>query len=211
MFNIPQECYQIVTPPIKPVMQHEHKTSLPETRLWRHMVWPPEPGYFFDVSLEVCRKQLLESGRSPKVTLHNGSNIVNLKYQCTKAKDGQSGLCMVKETIPHQKELGEWLARLPRQIDWNAERLPALTHKVLSELLRAERRSCPADLRKELLKAQDYRCAICGGIFDDDIEWDHLNPLQQTCAHQATKWQAICASCHLEKTTLEGKQDRTLE
>jgi hypothetical protein len=82
---------------------------------------------------------------------------------------------------------------------------------VLNELLKAERRSCPADLRKELLKAQDHRCAMCGGIFDDDVEWDHLNPLQPTCAHQPTKWQAICASCHLEKTSLEGKQNRTLE
>jgi hypothetical protein len=52
---------------------------------------------------------------------------------------------------------------------------------------------------------------MCGGIFDDDVEWDHVNPLQQTCARQPTKWQAICASCHLEKTALEGKQDRTLE
>ena len=82
---------------------------------------------------------------------------------------------------------------------------------MLNELLKAERRSCPKDLRKELLSKQDHRCAMCGGIFDDDIEWDHVNPLQQTCAQQPTKWQAVCASCHLEKTSLEGRQNRTLE
>jgi hypothetical protein len=118
-------------------MQHEHKTSAPETRLWRYMVWPPEPGHFFD-NLEMCRKKMLESGRSPKVALYGGSKVVSLKYQCTKAKDGQTGVCVVKEAIPDAKKLEEWLQRLPRQVDWHAERLPALTHKALNELLKAE-------------------------------------------------------------------------
>ena len=117
----------------------------------------------------------------------------------------------MKEAIEHAEALAGWLERLPRPVEWHFERLPALTHKVLNELLKAERRSCPKDLRRELLSKQDNRCALCGGIFDDDIEWDHANPLQQTCAQQPTKWQAICASCRLEKTALEGKQNRTLE
>ena len=100
---------------------------------------------------------------------------------------------------------------MPREVTWRAERLPALTNKVLNELLKAERRNCPAELKKTILRCQDYKCAMCGGIFDDDIEMDHLAPLQQSCKHQDTKWQALCASCHLEKTSLEGKQDRTLE
>ena len=75
----------------EPVMQHEHKTSLPETRLWRQMVWPPEPRHFFDENLELCRKNLLESRRNPKVTLYGGSKVVSLKYQCTKAGTGRRG------------------------------------------------------------------------------------------------------------------------
>ena len=87
---------------------------------------------------------------------------------------------MIRQSIDHEEEIEAWLSKLPREITWNAERLPALTHKVLNELLKAERRSCPADIRKSILNAQNYQCALCGGIFDDDIEWDHLNPLQQT-------------------------------
>ena len=67
------------------------------------------------------------------------------------------------------------------------------------------------EARKAILSTQNYQCALCGGIFDDDIEWDHLNPLQQTCRLQETKFQAICCICHVEKTGLEGKQDRNLE
>ena len=128
------------------------------------MVHPPEPGRFFAANLEARRKTLLEGGRSPKVALYGGSKVVSPKYQCTKAKDGQTGLCVVKEAIEHADALAGWLERLPRQVEWHFERLPALTHKVLNELLKAERRSCPKDLRKELLSKQGHRCALCGGI-----------------------------------------------
>ena len=98
---------------------------------------------------------------------------------------------MIRKQIEHREEIERWLGRLARQITWNAEALPALTHKVLNELLKAERRSCPAEMRKTILASQNLQCAMCGGIFDDDIEWDHKNPLQQTVQGQETKWQAI--------------------
>jgi 5-methylcytosine-specific restriction endonuclease McrA len=192
-------------------MQHERKQTLPEMSEWKSWSMPPQPGYYFADDLDFARKKLLESGRSPKVALFKGTSIVSLKYQCTEAADGCKGLCVIRRSIEYEDQISQWLSKLPREITWNAERLPALTHKVLNELLKAERRSCPADVRKTILNAQNHQCAMCGGIFDDDIEWDHLNPLQQTCRLQETKYQAICASCHLEKTGLEGKQDRTLE
>jgi len=195
----------------RPLLQQEHKSILPEMKEWKVLGWPVEPGFYFTDDLDAARKRLLESGRSPKVTLYKGTSIVSLKYMCTQAVDGSKGLCVIRQSIDHEGEIEAWLQNLPREVSWNAERLPALTHKVLNELLKAERRSCPMEVRKAILSAQNHQCALCGGIFDDDIEWDHLNPLQQTCRLQETKFQAICASCHVEKTGLEGKQDRTLE
>jgi hypothetical protein len=192
------------------VMQHEHRTSLPAMSDWK--TWTtPTPGHFFHYDLERARRELLASGRSPKVSLHKGARISSLTYMCTQALDGCRGACVIRKEIEHQEEIEGWLRRLPRPVPWNAEALPALTNKVFNELLRSERRSCPGDLRKTILASQNNQCALCGGIFDDDVEWDHVNPLQQTIKGQETRWQAICASCHLEKTGLEGKQDRTLE
>jgi len=153
----------------------------------------------------------LESGRNPKVSLYKGTRITSLSYPCTQALDGCKGSCVIRKHIEHREEIERWLQKLPRPVAWNAEALPALTHKVLNELLKVERRRCPAEQRRSILAAQNNQCALCGGIFDDDVEWDHKNPLQQTIKGQATTWQAVCASCHVEKTGLEGKQDRTLE
>ncbi len=193
------------------VMQHEHRQTLPEMSEWKQWAMPPTPGHFFHYDLEAVRKQLLESGRSPKVSLHKGSRVSSLTYLCTQAVDGCKGTCVIRKEIEQQEEIEGWLQRLPRPVPWTAEALPALTHKVFNELLKSERRSCPSELRKEILRQQNHQCALCGGIFDDDVEWDHKNPLQQTIKGQEVKWQAICASCHVEKTGLEGKQDRTLE
>jgi rubredoxin len=195
----------------RPVLQQEHKTVLPEMNEWKTLCWPVQPGYYFADDLDFARKRLLESGRSPKVALYKGTSIVSLKYQCTEGLDGCKGLCVIRRSIEYEDQISQWLSKLLRDITWNAERLPALTHKVMNELLKAERRSCPMEARKVILSAQNYQCALCGGIFDDDIEWDHLNPLHQTCRLQEIKFQAICSSCHMEKTGLEGKQDRTLE
>jgi Cdc6-like AAA superfamily ATPase len=193
------------------VMQHEHRQTLPEISEWKSWSMPPQPGHFFAPDLDRVRKELLESGRNPKVALYRGARITSVSYVCTQALDGCKGSCVIRKQIEHREEIEQWLSRSVRQITWNAEALPALTHKVLNELLKSERRSCPAEQRKEILRQQNGRCALCGGIFDDDVEWDHKNPLQQTVRGQETKWQAICASCHVEKTGLEGKQDRTLE
>ena len=86
----------------KPILQHEHKSTLPEMKEWRHLNGVAiEPGHFFTGDLELARTKLLESGCSPKVTLHGGSHITSLRYHCTQAMDGQKGLCIIKECVPH--------------------------------------------------------------------------------------------------------------
>ena len=53
--------------------------------------------------------------------------------------------------------------------------------------------------------------ATCGGIFDNDLEWDHVARLQQTVKGKPQVFQAICASCHLDKSTQEGSQPKLIE
>ena len=120
------------------VMQHEHRQTLPEISEWKCWGMPPEPGHYFAPDLDRVRRELLESGRNPKVSLYKGARITSVSYMCTQALDGCKGSCVIRKQIEHREEIEGWLSRSVRQINWNAEALPALTHKVLNELLRAE-------------------------------------------------------------------------
>jgi hypothetical protein len=79
------------------MIQRESQTVLPETNLWKDWDGSAKPGYYFCENLPQTRRELLKSGRSPKVTLHGGTQIVSLKYMCTKAKDQCSGLCVINQ------------------------------------------------------------------------------------------------------------------
>ena len=95
-------------------------------------------------------------------------------------------------------------------MQYRGERLPALALSVFLALSKAARRTPSAEEQKKLLEDHDNRCAICAGIFDGDLEWDHVAPLRQLSRLAPQRFQPICASCHEEKTLLEVKQDRTL-
>jgi len=118
------------------MLQHEAKAMQPPIEDWSYYEGTPTPGYFFARDLNFIRRKLLESGRSPKVTLQNGSQVIGLSYMCTEGKDQCKGLCVIKQEIEHEDQIRQWLDRLPRPVSWNAERLPAMTQKVLFELLR---------------------------------------------------------------------------
>ena len=81
---------------------------------------------------------LLESGRNPRVSLHNheGTRVTSVFYLCTQALDGCKESCVIRKQLKHRCEMESWLQRLPRPSTWNAEALPAVTHKVLNELLK---------------------------------------------------------------------------
>ena len=81
---------------------------------------------------------------------------------------------------------------------------------MLLELLRSERTWLDSSQKAALVKRQDGRCAICTGIFDGDVEFDHVSTLKSTIKGTEQVFQALCSSCHLEKTQLESKQDAGL-
>ena len=108
---------------------------------------------------------MLESGRSPKVSLRDLTTVSQLSYQCVKAVDGCTGLCRIREEPPYASAMVEWLARLPVEAEYRGERLPALSLSVFLALLKAKRRTPSAEEQTKLLEQHDHRCAMCGGIF----------------------------------------------
>jgi len=193
------------------VLQNETQTKLPPVDDWQRFTGTPEPGLFFTFDLPATRRKLLESGSCPKITLQNGTEIASLQYRCVQAKDGCSGMCIIRELPPEKNEIEEWLGNLPRAIEWRGEGIPALSQKVLLELMKAERRTPSKQEQQSILEEQKGRCNLCGGVFDNDLEWDHVARLQQTVKGKPQVFQAICASCHLDKSTQEWSQTKLLE
>ncbi len=191
-------------PTDKLVVQQECRSSLPQMCEWKEWAGVVEPGHFFTTDLTFTRRQLLESGCSPKVTLRGSTEVGGLTIPVGRK------VCVIRERIDDRERIEAWLQKLPREIPWCGERLPALAQKVFFELLRAERRTPSAAEKEQLLARQDGRCTECGGIFDGDVEWDHVVPLQQSVRGSAQIFRALCASCHLDKTLAEGSQTRTL-
>lgn len=48
---------------------------------------------------------------------------------------------------------------------------------------------------------QDGMCAICGGELPDVFEVDHIQPFSQKGPTESWNLQALCVSCHREKTS----------
>ena len=110
------------------------------------------------------------------------------------------GSCVIKEEIQYRDRIREWISRLPREVSWNGERLPALAQKVLFALLKSVRRSPSSEHKIEILEAQDYRCDECGVVVDEaDYEFDHKITLRQTLKGSRQSFRALCSSCHAEK------------
>ena len=85
-------------------LKGEHETETPPISEWQ--VWQNEPavGYFWTVDLRAARRQLLESGRSPKVSLKSLCSWAALRYRCVQAVDGCSGWCVIRELPEDDKD-----------------------------------------------------------------------------------------------------------
>ena len=153
---------------------------------------------------------MLESGRNPTISLRNLAQYSQVTYKCTKKRDGEQGACVVRERPDDDEAIVDWLSRLPLDLEYRGERLAAVALKVFLTLLKAERVWLDSSQKAALVKSQDGRCAICTGIFDGDVEFDHVSTLKSTLKGQQQVFQAICSSCHAEKTQLESSQDAGL-
>ena len=196
----------------RPVIEQESKRKLEPWSSRKYWEGRPEPGLFYVNDLAAERRVMLESGRSPKVTLRDYTTISQLSYVCVKARDGCSGICRLREEPQYASAMVDWLSRLPLNRDYCGERLPSLSLSVFEELLRAKRRSPTLLQQKELLALHDSRCAMCGELFSENLpcEWDHVIPLQSLTTLATQCFQPLCSECHSERTMAQGRQDRTL-
>ena len=101
-------------------------------------------------------------------------------------------------SLDHSQAMNQFVQNI--EVPWHGERLPGYTLKCLLQLLDPKRRPPTAKEKQAILKAQDRECALCGGIFDYDEEFDHVAPLRETLKAQPQTYQAVCSSCHAEKT-----------
>ena len=128
------------------------------------------PGNSFYKDAKLARK----SGRLPKLSLQDGQGVSCLRNPRAVLLGGVRGLCAPRRWAPGQ-ELGE--------------RLPALTSKVISDLLKQKRMSCPEG--RELLAARKsarvrWKLACPRSLT--------MPPLPGTCAVSG-------GHCYLERST----------
>ena len=183
-------------------LSKELKHATPPFAQWLPWAEAVKPGHFWTDDLAAARRALLVAGRNPKITIRGLGALSSLRLRCVASLDGDKGECVIRERPPEAEAIQAWTGAL--NVEWCGERLPAATLKVLLSLLKARRREPGEAEKAALLAKQRHRCAECGGKFDDDVEFDHIAPLRQTAAGAEQRFQALCASCHAEKTRREG-------
>jgi 5-methylcytosine-specific restriction endonuclease McrA len=67
------------------------------------------------------------------------------------------------------------------------------------------RRLATRTQRDLLAILQDYRCAICGSELPDRFDCDHLVPFSKGGQTTLNNLQALCLSCHSNKTRDQAK------
>jgi 5-methylcytosine-specific restriction endonuclease McrA len=67
------------------------------------------------------------------------------------------------------------------------------------------RRLATRTQRDLLAILQDFRCAICGCELPERFECDHLVPFSEGGETTLSNLQALCPSCHLDKTRAKVK------
>ena len=150
------------------LLERESRGGMPTIDSWKWWEGVVQPGHFWTRDLTFTRRQLLEGGVSPKVTLRGQTEIGSLSVPVGRQS------CVIREVVADQDRIENWLSRLPREIPWCGERLPSLTQKVFFELLRAERRTPGAAQRGQILAEQDGRCIDCGGSSMDCMLWNGI-------------------------------------
>jgi hypothetical protein len=73
----------------------ETKKTLPAFEDWQEWRGKFVPGFFQAEDLMAVRREFLQSGRNPKISLRNLAEYSQLSYKCCKKMDGETGTCVV--------------------------------------------------------------------------------------------------------------------
>lgn len=134
-----------------------------ESQLAAFETWTPligeegvAPGVYWTKDLDHVRGSLLNSGRSPRITLKNGLQVSCLTHHCTKAKDGCIGKMTVKQVPKVVEELQAWLLDLSLKLMYRGER--SAQHGTDSAAAPAhEKGACASDGRRKGRAARRIR------------------------------------------------------
>jgi 5-methylcytosine-specific restriction endonuclease McrA len=69
-----------------------------------------------------------------------------------------------------------------------------------------KRRFATKTQRTNLYILQDGLCAICQSSLEDSFEVDHIQPFSEKGVTEIWNLQALCKSCHLEKTLAKASK-----
>ena len=61
-------------------------------------------------------------------------------------------------------------------------------------------------ISKKVAARQEFRCAMCGGLLQEDWEIDHVLSLQRGGANELSNLQALHKRCHAYKNHLEQRR-----
>jgi hypothetical protein len=200
--------------------QREGKGDISTWRPWAGQF--TEPGVYYTQFIEDVRRQFLQRGLCPQVTLASRTHIAALTLAVRRFEENESsgseeeapptGAVVVRNWPDHAQEIQRWVQvvceRTNLQFTWRGEGLGETTANVLRALLLQRQRVKPSpQLQQEIVTRQRGRCAACDGICErDDRQFDHVVPLRD--AGEAQLFQMLCLGCHAAKTHLEPRCTR---
>ena len=185
---------------------------------WKPWAGDFEAGHYYSDNVDSVRRQFLESGRSPRLTMLSACEVAKLTYTLT-AYDGlEVDPDRPVEIVVHRwpcyaGEMQDLLEALRRDhgldMGYRGESLASLMQRVFGRLLRLKRTSLSDSEKREISAAQDNCCNSCGGVTEaEERQFDHVSPLRDLSARSQECIQMLCASCHQEKTNDEPRCDR---
>ena len=127
--------------------------------------------------------------RLPRVVLHVFDDLVVARRRQVRPGGkyrGPVGLC-------HALTLRRSMYML-----WKSPTMAALPTRLMTYATKRQKRT--------LLVLQNFRCALCDQEIEGRFECDHVVPKSRGGGSSTAELQALCISCHKEKTNLDGSR-----
>ena len=175
--------------------------ATPAFASWQRFETLGPAGHYYAEDLQTVRRTLLEQGVSPRIILCDRQDISSLVV----------GKVTIHRAPARPAAMSAFVALLAKQgvkLEYQGEGLPALSSRALTALLtRKRRRKLNLDEKISLLKAQQYKCALCGEALSlGSVEFDHATPVCLSVgSEEAQTLQAVHATCHAAKTSEEER------
>ena len=106
----------------------------------------------------------------------------------------------------YYQEIMEWLKFLPVKLKYTGSGLSNIAGQVLLLLVKhcRQREYLTGEDKAELLEKYDFSCAACG-MKTNDLEFDHIQALQNIAPGTKQVFQPLCSACHQLKTLTDPK------